>query len=216
GSSKGTVDLAVVIVKSDSATPAADPLVFLQGGPGGGGTDFTAALTRMPGGPLDAVLAKRDVLSIDQRGVGRSVPLLDCPEANMPGMGGMGGMGGMMPPGMVVDINATPLGKCRARLIGMGIDLNQYTTAAAADDVDDVRKALGYKQWNLLGGSYGTRLALEVVRRHPEGVRTLLLDSVAPPDVDLLAEAGPNNVRVLEGVYATCAAQPECNRAYPA
>jgi len=98
----------------------------------------------------------------------------------------------------------------------MGIDLNQYTTANAADDVEDVRLALGYKQWNLLGGSYGTRLALEVVRRHPEGVRTLLRDSVAPPDVELLAEAGPNNVRVLEGVYATCAAQPECNRAYPA
>jgi pimeloyl-ACP methyl ester carboxylesterase len=210
GSSTRTIQLSVVIVKSDSATPAPDPLVFLQGGPGGGGTDFTAALTRMAGGPFEAVLANRDVLSIDQRGTGRSVPLLDCPEANMPGMMGM-----MPPPGMVVDINSTPLGKCRTRLTGTGIDLNQYTTANAADDVEDVRKALGYKQWNLLGGSYGTRLALEVVRRHPAGVRTLLLDSVAPPDVDLLAEAGPNNVRVLEAVFSGCAAQAECNRAYP-
>jgi pimeloyl-ACP methyl ester carboxylesterase len=208
GSSARTVELAVVIVKSDSPTPAPDPLVFLQGGPGGGGTDFTVALARMAGGPLDAVLARRDVLSIDQRGTGRSRPLLDCPEANMPGM--------MPPPmGMVVDVNATPLGKCRARLVGTGVDLNQYTTAAAAEDVEAVRKALGYQQWNVLGGSYGTRLALEVARRHPQGLRTLLLDSVNPPDVDLLAEAGPNNMRVLDSVFSGCAAQPECARAYP-
>jgi pimeloyl-ACP methyl ester carboxylesterase len=202
------VQLAVVIVKSDSPTPEPDPLVFLQGGPGGGGTDFTATLTGRMGGPLAAVLARRDVLSIDQRGTGRSLPLLDCPEA---------GVGGMKPPpmGMVMDTGAAALGRCRARLVGTGVDLNQYTTAAAADDVEDVRKALGYKQWNLLGGSYGTRLALEVVRRHPEGVRTLLLDSVAPPDVDLLGEAGPNSLRALEVVFSGCAAQAECARAYP-
>jgi pimeloyl-ACP methyl ester carboxylesterase len=203
------VQLAVVIVKSDSPTPEPDPLVFLQGGPGGGGTDFTVTLAGRMGGPLAAVLAKRDVLSIDQRGTGRSIPLLDCPEA---------APGAMMPPpmGMVMDMGAAAaLGRCRARLVGSGVDLNQYTTAAAADDVDDVRKALGHKQWNLLGGSYGTRLALEVVRRHPEGVRTLLLDSVSPPDVDLLGEAGPNSLRALEVVFKGCAAQAECARAYP-
>ena len=78
-----------------------------------------------------------------------------------------------------------------------------------------MRRALGYQQWNVLGGSYGTRLALEVARRHPPGLRTLLLDSVNPPDVDLLAEAGPNNMRVLDSVFSGCAAQPECARAYP-
>jgi pimeloyl-ACP methyl ester carboxylesterase len=209
GGSARRVELAVVIVKSDSPTPAPDPLVFLQGGPGGGGTDFTVALTRMAGGgPLAAVLARRDVLSIDQRGTGRSRPLLDCPEAAMPGM--------MPPPmGMVVDVNATPLGRCRARLVAEGVDLDQYTTAAAAEDVEDVRRALGYETWNLLGGSYGTRLALEVARRHPGGLRTLLLDSVNPPDVDLLAEAGPNNMRVLDSVLAGCAGQAVCSRAYP-
>ena len=209
-SSTRMVELAVVIVKSDSATPALDPLVFLQGGPGGGGTDFTVGLTRMAGGPLAAVLARRDVLSIDQRGTGRSLPLLDCPEAAPTA-------GGMMPPpmGMVVDISATPLGKCRARLTAAGVDLNHYTTAAAAEDVEDVRRALGYQTWNLLGGSYGTRLALEVARRHPAGLRTLLLDSVNPPDVDLLAEAGPNNMRVLDVLFAGCAAQPACATAYP-
>ena len=123
----------------------------------------------------------------------------------------------MMPPpmGMVVDVNATPLGQCRARLVAAGVDLDQYTTAAAAEDVEDVRRALRYQTWNLLGGSYGTRLALEVARRYPAGLRTLLLDSVNPPDVDLLGEAGPNNMRVLDAVFSGCAAQPACARAYP-
>ena len=72
GTSTRTVELAVVIIKSASATPAPDPLVFLQGGPGGGGVDFIVALAGGMGGPMDAVLAKRDVISIDQRGTGRS------------------------------------------------------------------------------------------------------------------------------------------------
>jgi pimeloyl-ACP methyl ester carboxylesterase len=86
GSSTRTVELAVVIIKSASPTPAPDPLVFLQGGPGGGGVEFIVALAGGMGGPMDAVLAKRDVLSIDHRGTGRSRPLLDCPEVNQAAM----------------------------------------------------------------------------------------------------------------------------------
>jgi pimeloyl-ACP methyl ester carboxylesterase len=171
--------------------------------------DFIVALAGGMGGPMDAVLAKRDVLSIDQRGTGRSRPLLDCPEVNQAAMS-------MVPPAMMMMNGvAEALGRCRTRLAGMGIDLNQYQTSAAADDVEDVRRALGIAQWNLLGGSYGTRLALEVARRHPGGIRTLLLDSVSPPDVDLIGESGGNSVRVLESAWAICAAQPACNAAYP-
>jgi pimeloyl-ACP methyl ester carboxylesterase len=49
----------------------------------------------------------------------------------------------------------------------MSIDLGQYDTLAVADDVDDIRRALGHAQLDLLGVSYGTRVVLEVVRRHP-------------------------------------------------
>ena len=210
GASARTVELAVVVIKSASPTPAPDPLLFLQGGPGGGGVDFIVALAGGAGGPLDAVLAKRDVISIDQRGTGRSLPSLACPEVNQ------AAMMPMMPPAMMMmSPAAEALGRCRTRLTGMGIDLGQYQTNAAADDVEDVRKALGYMTWNVLGGSYGTRLALEVVRRHPAGVRTLLLDSVSPPDVDLIGESGQNSVRVLDSAWAICGAQPACAAAYP-
>ena len=77
------------------------------------------------------------------------------------------------------------------------------------------RLALGYDQVNLWGGSYGTRLALEVMRRHPVGLRSVVLDSVYPPDVDLYAEAPANFSRALERLFSACAANPICVQAYP-
>ena len=57
------------------------------------------------------------------------------------------------------------------------MDLNGYTSAEAADDIEDLRVALGYSQLNLYALSYGTRLALTVARRHPASVRAMVLDS---------------------------------------
>ena len=212
GAPDKTIKIFVVILKSDSPTPQPDPLVFLQGGPGGGGSALVDSGAAESKGPFGPALAKRDLVVIDQRGTGRSQPLLDCPEVNMAAMmpPGMGGMGMMMG-----DVALAPLGKCRERLIGLGINLDSYDTVAAAADVEDVRKALGIAQWNLLGASYGTRLALEVFRQHPAGVRTLILDSVAPPDVDLIGDAPNGYARALERVFESCAAQPTCNTAYP-
>jgi pimeloyl-ACP methyl ester carboxylesterase len=81
--------------------------------------------------------------------------------------------------------------------------------------VNDLRLALGYDQVNLWGGSYGTRLALEVMRRYPLGLRSVVLDSVYPPDVDLYAEAPANFSRALDRLFAACAANPICDQAYP-
>ena len=67
-------------------------------------------------------------------------------------------------------------------------DLMAYNTASNAADINDLRLALGYDQVNLWGGSYGTRLALGVMRDYPEGLRSVVLDSVYPPDVDLYME----------------------------
>jgi pimeloyl-ACP methyl ester carboxylesterase len=74
---------------------------------------------------------------------------------------------------------------------------------------------LGYDQVNLWGGSYGTRLALTVIRDHPEGVRSVVLDSVYPPDVDLYLEAPANFERSLNLLLDSCAANPVCDGNYP-
>ncbi|CAH2400317.1 hypothetical protein MES5069_250083 [Mesorhizobium escarrei] len=73
---------------------------------------------------------------------------------------------------------------CRGALIAKGIDLSAYNTAENAADINDVRKSLGIEKWVLYGVSYGTRLALEVMNEHPEGISASILDSVLPLDID--------------------------------
>ena len=90
-----------------------------------------------------------------------------------------------------------------------------YSSAASASDLEDLRRALGYEAWNLYGISYGTRLALTAMRDHPEGLRSVILDSTYPPQVDLYATMAVNGERALELVFESCAAEPGCNQAYP-
>ncbi len=214
GSSSRTVRLAVAIVKSRAAAPLADPVVYLAGGPGGAAIATAFSLVAGSDGPFVGFLADRDLVVIDQRGTGASRPSLACPETDVildPTIG----PGPMM---MLADLSPAAkaaLAACRARLVGQGIDLSQYHTAANADDIDDVRRTLGYERWNLLGISYGTRLALEIMRRHPQGIRSVTIDSVVPPDVDLLAEHPSTVQRSFKLLFSMCEAQATCNRTYP-
>jgi pimeloyl-ACP methyl ester carboxylesterase len=95
-----------------------------------------------------------------------------------------------------------------------GIDLAAYTSAESAADVNDLRLALGYDQVNLYGTSYGTRLALTVMRDHPEGIRSAILDSVYPPQVGIDLELAVNAHRALQQVFQACAADDACSGKY--
>ncbi|MBN1679665.1 MAG: alpha/beta hydrolase, partial [Anaerolineae bacterium] len=95
------------------------------------------------------------------------------------------------------------------------IDLAQYNSAANAADAHDLQVALGYEQANYYGTSYGTKLALTLMRDYPDGVRSVILDSVYPPQVDYYSEYTPNVVRSFELVFADCAADESCSARYP-
>jgi pimeloyl-ACP methyl ester carboxylesterase len=94
-------------------------------------------------------------------------------------------------------------------------DLADFNTEASAADVNDLRQALSYDKVNLWGVSYGTNLALEVMRSYPQGLRSVVLDSVLPPDVDSYVEAPANAARAFNELFDTCAADAVCNSAYP-
>jgi pimeloyl-ACP methyl ester carboxylesterase len=210
GAGGKTVSLFMLKLKSRNTMPAPDPLVYVEGGPGGSSVETVLALAGLGSGPLAPVLAKRDVIAIDQRGTGRSLPSLQCPELQE---GAFGMLGGTMAMSALTPMDL--LARCRARLAGEGIDLATYRTSESADDLASARIALGHAQWNVLSASYGTRLALELMRRHPEGIRSVVLDSVWPADIDLIAESGPNFMRALDLLFAGCSAQPTCDKAYP-
>ncbi len=184
------IKLYVAIIKSRH--PAPDPILYLDGGPGGSGVFTLEDWVEWP------LLDKYDLILLDQRGTGYSTPSLNCIELE--------------------DYN-TPEDEatraCHDRLVKEGVDLGAYNSAESAADIADLRVALGYKTWNLLGISYGSRLALTVLRDHPEGVRTAILDGVDPLQVNFIEAYGPQTVGAFETLFKGCAKNAACNKAFP-
>jgi pimeloyl-ACP methyl ester carboxylesterase len=100
--------------------------------------------------------------------------------------------------------------RCRERLSAEGFDLSAYNSAASAADLVDLLRVFGYPPANLYGVSYGTRLALTVLRDYPEAVRSAVLDSVLPPDQDLYADLAANAERAFNAFFDQCAADAGC------
>jgi pimeloyl-ACP methyl ester carboxylesterase len=190
--------LPVAVFKSTSMSPATDPVVYLAGGPG------SPALDEVTGQPsaFEPLLADRDLVVFDQRGTGFALPALLCPELDSASSSADGGV-------------TAPTQACRDRLVASSVVPSDYTTAANAADVADLRHELGYDAWNLFGVSYGTRLALTVMRDHPEGLRSVVIDSVLPLDVDFLADGLPNAQAAFDALFTSCVLQAKCRSTYP-
>jgi pimeloyl-ACP methyl ester carboxylesterase len=206
------VELAIAILTAPGGQPAGAPTILLAGGPGGGAIDdivgafdqieryresppseaWQRDLLARAIGALDGwrrAMASRPMVLLDQRGTGHSRPSLDCPEED--------------------------LRSCRSRLLAQGVDLTAYTTEENAHDVDAVRQALRYPTMNLDGGSYGTRLGLEVLRRHGDRVRAAVFEGLAPPQLSPDLEQVRGYGRALATLFDACAVDPSCATAYP-
>lgn len=194
--SLATIEIAVARFVAPLREVAADPLVVLTGGPGQDGATITAKLWSS----ISTLAGARDIVAIDQRGTGASIPSLDCPELET---------------STTEAQHLEGITACHQRLVDAGVDLSAFRTAPNADDVEAVRVALGYPAWNLFGISYGSRLALTVIRDHRAGVRSAVLSSVVPLDVDLLGEIPVNGQRAFERIFDACAAQSGCAAWYP-
>ncbi len=194
-----SVVLPVAIVEPPVET-AGPPTVFLDGGPGGDGLTFAEVVSELPVGETN------EVVIIGQRGSFRAEPSLMCPEVIDESFGAY--ETGIDESTEAATVSA--FDDCRTRLEAAGVDLDDHTTVRAADDVDAIRRALGHDTWNVYGISYGTRLALEVMRRHPDSVELVVLDSVYPPDVDAYEGLIEFAERSFEVLAADCEADAEC------
>ncbi|HEX9942530.1 MAG TPA: alpha/beta fold hydrolase [Thermoanaerobaculia bacterium] len=192
------IGLNIVILPALGPDKQPDPIFVLGGGPGEG---IAAAAGGLAGSDLRQ---KRDIVLIDQRGTGRSNPL-DCTFYGEP-------VDFRRAAGELFPLDAVR--KCREELEKVA-DLSQYTTAAFADDLNEVRQWLGYGKINLSGGSYGTRMAQVYWHRHPDTVRSVVLIAVAPLGMYIPLRHAYAGQRALDLLLAECAAQPECRAAFP-
>lgn len=166
------------------------PVVYMAGGPG------QSALDQIDTWLRSVLRQQHEIILIDPRGAGFSSPSLDCPEFAGSGFG-------------------TPAADCRQRLSGQNVDLTIFNTTESAADVADLLVALEIPQANLVGFSYGTRLALSVLRNYPERVRSVVLDAVVPPQINTYSQPAREAQRALDTLFRACRSDNACASAYP-
>ena len=194
-----TIDLKIVVAPALRRDPKPDPLFVFEGGPGGGAA--TLASERIP--MFRHFQTDRDIVLIDQRGTGASNPL-DCESEKQD-------------EDDLSTADIVPVERFRRCLADMKADVSLYTTSIAMDDIDEVRRHLGYDQINLWGGSYGTRAALVYLKQHEASVRSVVLDGVAPTDMRIPLYMARDGQRALDLLLADCERDTNgCARTYPA
>ncbi len=196
------VDIQVAVLPAIARNKKPDPVLFFAGGPGQSAIGLAGPVSRL----YQRFLNRRDLILVDQRGTGRSAPLACAPDA---------------PTRPIVDSidngrQAQQLAECLAALKKLPYgDLTKFTTTIAMADADAVRRALGADKVNIVGGSYGTRAALEYMRQFPASVRRAVIDGVAPPDMALPGSFSPDAQRAFDALLGDCEADAECSKRFP-
>lgn len=193
------IALNIVVLPATTDQRAPDPLVYLAGGGVLPATEYVAFFARR----FAELRQQRDILLIDQRGTGKSNPLpcdlraaLDRSE----------------------PLNESryfgAIRNCRKELESKA-DLRLYTTALAMDDLEEIRRWLGYTQLNLYGLSYGTKAAQVYLRQHPVRVRVIVMHGVVPINSSMWSDTPRLAQDALDRVFDDCSRQEKCHDAFP-
>ena len=209
GSDTGTsFRLPVAVFRTQVQTPKPEPVVFLHGGPGNGLIPSRAVALAAT---LDRAAPDRDIILYDQRGTGSAAPRFTCPEY----MNYFSRHNGAINAAFMRDIRAL-LSSCMRRIeTSTPYGLAALNSVENVADMVAIRRALGVKRWNVVGTSYGAKLALLSLRVDPGAIRSVVLDSPRLPaevsNLDLQhAYAG-----ALALTFEACAADSGCAMAYP-
>jgi pimeloyl-ACP methyl ester carboxylesterase len=186
----GTTSVAFALVpRRDAARPSLGTIV----GPGGPGTSLIDKSTQVVA-TFAPLMDRRDLVLVDPRGTGRSDPIACRSLAD-------------------VALGFTPHAQMSAAIGACGRELGPrvgaYGNAAVADDLDAVRAALGIERLDLFGASYGTYLMTVYAGRHPEHVRSVVLDAGYPIAYD--AWGLDKLAAARRGIRLVCARTNACH-----
>jgi len=208
GSSDRRIDIAVVVMKAsqpyrDAQGNALPPLVLFHGGPGGqmvaGVGGMLNALQQRP----DLVAVDQDVIFFDQRGGGQGSPSMDCPGVELTDAG------------PASDADRDALIACLKGFQAQGVNLDWYNSAAVAEDVRDLTRALSLPKIDLRGGSYGPRVEAAVITHAPEIVRAAVMDSPWPPEGNWAVGTPEQVSAAVRLILSKCQAQADCAARHP-
>ena len=191
------IELAFAVAPARSSRALADPVVYLAGGPGQSARDTLPIMQRA----LRDLNRDRDLVFLDQRGTGGS-NILDCEMDEGEDMW------------LDTDLAHTSeqLQRCMER---WDADVRYYTTSHGAADLEHFRQHFDIEALNLIGGSYGTRMAQVYLRNYPDHVRSVVLDGVVPVQLRLGSEHGIMLDRALHRLFDACDQDSECSERFP-
>ena len=194
-----TLQIGIAVIPAAAKPANPDPIVVLMGGPGEGAISAASFYVRQ----FASLLKDRDLLLVDQRGTGRSGALTcDLYSKEEPAAT----LRDLFPPAAIE--------RCVRRL-RTHADLTQYSYTRFADDLEHVRRALGFGPLNLFSGSYGTRAAQVYLRAYPQSVRSAFLGSAVPLDVPTPLAMAKTAQTALDSVFGACAADAACHSVFP-
>ena len=209
GKSLRKVRIAVVIARATEPNHAAEPMLYLHGGPGIATLDVVPRALKGKSWPL--FRRQHDLIFFDQRGTGRSTPAI-CAKFNK-------AVGSLAESGVAgrtkSRLQLAAASECPGELQAFGVDPASYSATAIAADAEMLREALGVDRWNLFATSFGSLPAAELVRRWPTTVRSLILDSAYPPNSANNAEQISASAASFRAFQRRCDAIPECRSEFP-
>ena len=200
-----TIRLMVAKYPARSAEKQPDPVIYLAGGPG------DIAPLEVNGLIAADFIRDRDILVVSQRGTMFSEPALTCESIDDFARVALG-LRFYSEATKRAHLAATEV--CHRKLTATGAVLSAYNSTESAADFADLRKVLGYTAWNVYGTSYGSYLAQTLMRDHPDGIRSVVLDSVLPTTYSVPANWW-NTRAGFDNLFQACAAETACNAAHP-
>ena len=200
-----TVKIATAILKNTQRTEAANPVVFIQGGPGAGGI---ASIWNFLNHPLRK---KNDIVLIDARGTGFSSPAL-CPDLGKKFLQ-------ILSENNIREVDEQQKTiaaiACKQDLINKNIDIHSYNSKSIAKDLNALKTALGYEKWNVYGVSYGTYMAQVYANDFPADITSVILDSPVSDVSKYYIGNTTNYMNSLKKVFAACEKNSVSNACYP-
>lgn len=193
-----TLRLPVSVVSSTAAEPAAEPLVLQNGGPGG--SPFDELALSFDSEFLITARARQDLVIVETRGSRHTSQPLLCDEL-----------------WHLDDLETTDADEERAARAcfdhwrSIGIEFDRIDGVDLADDIAAATDELGYERFDFYGVSFGTVIGQHLLRDHGDRLRAVVLDAVAPLDVDYVTEAARNFEDALETLELACAEDASCS-----
>ncbi len=191
-------EIAVLVIPAANGNP--DNLAWTehQGGPGRTGLSAVRFFFDVETGR--SLRKNRDVVLFDQRGVGQSGGLY-CDA--------------LRTPVLEAYFTADKVAACREEMLAQGVRFERYSTLASIDDLEGIRKWLGYDQFDVGGWSYGSRFMLTYAQRYPDSLRTMMVAVPTLFDYRRPLDWARFTEEAMVGLFADCTAEPACNKAFP-